>query len=69
MDGAALAVSPRHREKDEPEAAEQRVVEELCCAVPRGDEAWGSSAKRLRARPDAGAATREKDDGGGDERR
>ena len=45
MDGAALAVSPRHREKDEPEAAEHRVVEELCCPVPRGDEARWSSAE------------------------
>ena len=45
MNGAALAVSPRHREKDEPEAAEHIVVEELCCAVPRGDEARCSSAE------------------------
>jgi len=45
LDGAALAVSPRHREKDEPEAAEHRVVEELCCPVPRGDEARWSSAE------------------------
>ena len=56
MDDAALAVSPQHREKDEPEAAEHRVVEELCCAVPRGDEAWSSSAGHWRVWPYAGGA-------------
>ena len=62
MNGAALAVSPRHREKDEPEAAEHRVVEELCCAVPRGDEARWSCAAKQQRRGRCDARWREEDD-------
>ena len=59
---------PFHRgtgKKDEPEAAEHRVVEELCCAVPgvtrRGGTAPGAGARGRRGCSDARRGEEEDD--------